>query len=146
MNSNRLSDFCFRAAFVFFALGVGMGFAMSMTQDLTLRPVHVHVNLLGWVSFGLYATVYRFFPVAAELRLARIQVGAALLGLPVMMTGLGCVVFGGAGLGVPLLIAGEILTIASVALFVGIGFHATRSGATAELPPAPIAWRPSETA
>lgn len=124
---NRLSNLCFRAAFIFFAIGVSMGFIMSMTQDFTLRPVHVHVNLLGWVSFGLYAVVYRLFPTAAALRLARIQVGGALIGLPVMMTGLSFVMYGATQVGVPLLISGEVLTVTSVAIFVGIGFHATRS-------------------
>jgi hypothetical protein len=123
---HSLSNLCFRAAFVFFAVGVGMGFTMSLTQDFALRPVHVHVNLLGWVSFALYAAVYRFFPEAAALRVAKVQVGAALLGLPVMMTGLALVVFGAMKPGLPLLVAGELLTISSAALFVLIGFVATR--------------------
>lgn len=129
---NKLSNVCFRAAFVFFAIGVGMGFLMSMGQDFTLRPVHVHINLLGWVSFALYATVYRFFPAASELRIARAQVGAALIGLPIMMIGLTLILFGEMQVGLPLLISGEILTVASVAAFVGIGFYATRALAAAE--------------
>ncbi len=124
---HSLSNLCFRAALVFFAVGVGMGFAMSMAQDFTLRPVHVHVNLLGWVSFALYAVIYRFFPEAAALRAARIQIGAAVVGLPVMMTGLALVVYGAIEPGLPLLVVGELLTVGSTALFVVIGFIATRS-------------------
>jgi hypothetical protein len=127
---HSLSNLCFRAAFVFFAVGVGMGLAMSMTQDFVLRPVHVHINLLGWVSFALYAVVYRFFPDVAVFRAAKIQVGSALLGLPLMMTGLALVLVGVSNPGLPLLVVGEFLTVGAVALFVVLGFVATRSQAT----------------
>jgi hypothetical protein len=125
----NLSNLCFRAAFLFFAVGVSMGLAMSVTQDFLLRPVHVHVNLLGWVNFALYGAVYRFFPEVAVLRAAKIQVASAILGLPVMMTGLALVLFGVSNPGLLLLFAGEFLTAVGVAVFVVLGFIATRSEA-----------------
>ena len=30
-----------------------MGLMMGASQDFTLRPVHVHVNLLGWTTLAL---------------------------------------------------------------------------------------------
>ena len=43
-------------------IGMGMGIYMGVSEDWTLRPVHVHLNLLGWVSCALYAIVYRLVP------------------------------------------------------------------------------------
>lgn len=117
----------FRAALVFFAVGVGLGSMMSMTQDFTLRPVHVHVNLLGWVCFFLYGAFYRLFPAAATTKLARSHFWSAVVGLPPMLVGLGLLVSGRPEIGLPMLLAGEALTIVSVVLFLIVGFMATRA-------------------
>lgn len=109
-----------------------MGIFMSLSQDFTIRPVHVHVNLLGWVGFFLYALFYRHFPHVAATRLAWTHFWTAVIGLPAMMAGLTLVVLGHVGLGLPLLLGGEFVTVISVALFIHIGFMATK----AELVPA----------
>ncbi|MGP9820807.1 hypothetical protein ACTZWW_12395 [Salinarimonas sp. NSM] len=114
----------FRAALVFFAVGVALGSMMSLTQDFTLRPVHVHVNLLGWVCFFLYGAFYRLFPQAAATKLAVAHFWSAIVGLPPMLVGLGLVVSGNL-IGLPLLLTGEALSVVSVVLFVVVGFRAT---------------------
>jgi hypothetical protein len=121
----NLANLFFRAAFVFFAIGVSMGVFMGMTHDFTLRPVHVHVNLLGWVSFFLYAAFYKLFPAAAATRLAKAHFWTALVGLPPMMAGLAVMVHGNEATGVPLLLAGQAVVVASIVIFIIIGFRAT---------------------
>jgi len=123
----NLTNQFFRAALIFLGIGVLMGTFMSLSQDFTIRPVHVHVNLLGWVGFFLYALFYRHFPHAAGTRLSLAHFWTAIIGLPAMMLGLTLVVFGYMGWGLPLLLAGELVTVTSVALFIYIGFMATRS-------------------
>jgi len=123
----KLSNVFFRAALVFLGAGVAMGLVMSLSQDFTIRPVHVHVNLLGWVGFSLYALFYHQFPHVAANRLSWIHFWTAVTGLPSMMAGLTLVVFGHMSLGLPLLLGGEFLTVVSVALFIYIGFMATKS-------------------
>lgn len=130
---NTLSNRFFRAALLFFAVGIGLGVTMSATQNFVLRPVHVHVNLIGWVGFFLYGAFYRLFPHAAESRLATAHWWSAVVGLPPMAIGLGIVVAtGNEALGLPLLLAGEALTVVSVALFVIVGFAATRASTAVE--------------
>ncbi|QRM29949.1 hypothetical protein [Microvirga sp. VF16] len=123
----NLSNLFLRAALVFLGTGVSMGIFMSLSQDFTVRPVHVHVNLLGWVGFFLYASFYRFFPHTAGTRLSWTHFWTAVIGLPAMMVGLTLVVFGHMDLGLPLLLGGEFVTVISVALFIYIGFMATKA-------------------
>jgi hypothetical protein len=123
----NLSNLFLRTALVFLGTGVSMGIFMSLSQDFTIRPVHVHVNLLGWVGFFLYALFYRHFPHVAATRLSWTHFWTAVMGLPAMMAGLTFVVLGHMGLGLPLLLGGEFVTVISIALFIYIGFTATKA-------------------
>jgi hypothetical protein len=38
---------------VYLIIGISMGIAMGASQNFTLRPVHAHVNLLGWTTMAL---------------------------------------------------------------------------------------------
>jgi len=38
---------------VYLIIGIGMGIAMGASQNFTLRPVHAHVNLIGWTTMAL---------------------------------------------------------------------------------------------
>ena len=51
-----------RIAVVYFVLGVALGVVMGATNNFTLRPVHVHLNLLGWVSMALIGLIGHFYP------------------------------------------------------------------------------------
>ena len=77
-----------RCAVLYALLGIGMGVVMGATHDFTSRGVHVHINLLGWVSMAVMALVYRAFPRMAGHPLARVQFWLHNIGLPVMMLGL----------------------------------------------------------
>jgi len=123
----NVSNLFLRTALVFLGTGVAMGIFMSLSQDFTIRPVHVHVNLLGWVGFFLYALFYRHFPHVAATRLSWAHFWTAVIGLPAMMAGLALVVLGHMGLGLPLLLGGEFVTVISVAVFIYIGFAATKA-------------------
>ncbi|WP_052002786.1 hypothetical protein [Microvirga sp. BSC39] len=123
----NLSNLFLRTALLFLGAGIAMGIFMSLSQDFTIRPVHVHVNLLGWVGFFLYALFYRHFPHVAATRLSWTHFGTAVIGLPAMMAGLTLVVLGHMDLGLPLLLGGEFVTVISVAVFIYIGFAATKA-------------------
>jgi hypothetical protein len=137
----NLSNLFLRAALVFLGTGVAMGIFLSLSQDFTIRPVHVHVNLLGWVGFFLYALFYRHFPHVAATRLSWTHFWTAVIGLPAMMAGLTLVVIGHMGLGLPLLLSGEFVTVISVALFIHIGFAATKAE---PIPASPESLAPAE--
>lgn len=123
----NLSNLFLRTVLVFLGTGVVMGTFMSLSQDFTIRPVHVHVNLLGWVGFFLYALFYRHFPYVAATRLSWTHFLTAVIGLPAMMAGLALDMLGHTGLGLALLLGGEFVTVISVAVFIYIGFAATKA-------------------
>ena len=73
-----------KAAVVYFVIGVGMGIYMGASHDHTLKPVHAHVNLLGWASMALIGFYVLHFGDRLNARLERIhfwlhQVGAVIL-------------------------------------------------------------------
>ncbi|MEC5388271.1 hypothetical protein VVD49_21240 [Uliginosibacterium sp. H3] len=103
-----------RLAGLYFLVGVGMGYAMSITEKFAQMPVHAHVNLLGWVSMAIFSLVYFARPAAAETRLAKAHFALYNLGLPIMMVALSLFLSGAKeagpviGLGATLLIIGVI--------------------------------------
>ena len=88
MNGAVLSRRWIRLALIYFVAAVVLGVFMGMIQDFRLRPVHVHLNMLGWVSAALMGCVYFLFPRAAETRMAKIHFWLYSLALPVMMASL----------------------------------------------------------
>jgi uncharacterized membrane protein (DUF441 family) len=105
-----------KLAVVYLIIGVCMGIAMGASQNFTLRPVHAHVNLLGWTTMALAGLIYSVFPKAGTSMLARVHFWLMNLALPVMMTALGLVLFGRMEV-VPVLAAGEIAAALGVAAF-----------------------------
>ena len=47
---------------VYFVIGVILGLYMSIAHSYVLSSVHVHINLLGWVSLALAGIIYTLFP------------------------------------------------------------------------------------
>lgn len=60
-----------RLAVIYVLLGVTLGIVMAASHNFTFRPVHAHLNLLGWASMALFGLWYRSAPAAAETRLAK---------------------------------------------------------------------------
>jgi cbb3-type cytochrome oxidase subunit 1 len=85
-NLGNLGNRFLRIAVVYFFAGVLLGIVMAAHQEFTLRPVHAHINLLGWVSLALFGLFYRSQPAAADSRLARVHFWLYNLALPVQMT------------------------------------------------------------
>ncbi len=108
-------------AFYFFFTGViavtlGMvwGIQMSAAQDFTMGPAHAHLNLVGWVTFGLFGVYYHLVPAAAEARLAWVHYGVALAGLVAMTGGLYVYFRGGTD---AFVVVGSILSAMSMLIF-----------------------------
>jgi len=75
-----------RLAVVYVLLGVTLGIVMAASHDYTFRPVHAHLNLLGWASMALFGLWYRSAPAAAETRLAKVHFWLHNIALPIQMT------------------------------------------------------------
>jgi hypothetical protein len=110
-------NFCFVVGAVAALIGMGLGMAMGIGQDFTLTPVHAHINLLGWVSMMLFGLYYRGAGHGAG-RLAWVQAGMASAGFVLMTGGLFLYLSGISDMvGKPLTIAGSLLVVGSMLLF-----------------------------
>jgi hypothetical protein len=96
-----------KLAVLYLILGISLGIAMGASQNFTLRPVHAHINLLGWTTMALAGLIYSVFPQAGASRLARVHFWLLNLALPVMMGALTMLLLGHAG-------AASVLAIAEI--------------------------------
>ena len=87
---------------------------MSMSHVFTLTTVHVHMNLLGWMSLALVGAFYHLYPSLEKNSLAKWHFWLHNIGLPIMMVCIGLAIVG----------AGDIFfllaTIGGVATLLGI--------------------------
>ena len=124
MDSSLLSQRWIRLALVYFTLAVCLGLYMGASHDFRLRPVHVHVNMLGWVSAALTGCVYWLFPRAATTRLARIHFWLYNLAMPLQMASLAALYLGNAA-AEPVLGVSGIGVVIAVVIF---AFNIWRNG------------------
>lgn len=50
------------AAAIYFLVAIALGMYMGIAHDDRLRHVHVHINLLGWVSLAIISLIYLALP------------------------------------------------------------------------------------
>ncbi|MES2296352.1 MAG: cytochrome-c oxidase [Pseudomonadota bacterium] len=105
-----------KLAILYLLLGIGMGIAMGATETFTLRPVHAHINLLGWVSMGLIGIIYTLFARAAASPLARVHFWMHNLSLPIMMAALAMLLQGNRAV-IPVIAASEIVMLLGTLVF-----------------------------
>jgi len=101
---------------VYFVAAVSLGVVMGASHDFRLKAVHVHANLLGWVSMVLMGLVYRLYPSAAASRLAGWHFALYQLALPVMLGGLAALMLGQPG-AEPLVGIASVVMLAAVVCF-----------------------------
>jgi hypothetical protein len=84
-----------RVSAAFFSVGVlavlvGMvwGMMMGATQNMITMPAHAHLNLLGWVTMGLYGTFYALEGPTLSPRLAWTNFVVSTVSLVVMIPSL----------------------------------------------------------
>ena len=116
---------CIRIAGVYLLIGMVMGIVMGATENFALRPVHAHLNLLGWVGLALAACVFRLWPELGNSRLALTFFWGYNLTLPVLLVTLGLFLYGHVGI-LPVLAVAEFGVFGSACLFVANLFRASR--------------------
>lgn len=105
-----------KLAVLYLIIGVGLGIMMGASQDFTMRPVHAHINLLGWATMAVAGLVYSVYPMAAASRLAKAHFWLHNVSLPVMAVSLSFVVAGNHAL-VPVLAISEIIAALGILVF-----------------------------
>ena len=92
---------CFSA--VVLLVGMLAGIAMGIQQNFMLAPAHAHLNLIGGVLLFLFGLYYRLFPAGVAVVLLK---GPSFEAAP---------------------IAGSLIVVAAMALFVVIVFRTSRA-------------------
>ena len=105
-------------------VGMSLGVWMGANENFTLRPVHAHVNLLGFASMMLFGLFYRVFPEAGRGWLPMAHFVLSVVGFLIMAPSLSLMLLGNAT-ALPFLAVSEIMLVASMLLFVVIVFVAT---------------------
>lgn len=97
-----------KLAVLYLVVGVAIGIGMGASKDFTLRPVHAHVNLLGWTTLAISGLIYTVFPQTGATKLARVHFWLLNLALPLMMGSLAYVLLTGDMKILPALVISEI--------------------------------------
>ena len=105
-------------------VGMSLGVWMGANQDFVLRPVHAHINLLGFASMMLFGLFYRAFPAAGRGWLPVAHFALSVLGFLILMPSLALMLLQ-KPLFLPAMIASEFMLVGSMLLFVVIVFMAT---------------------
>jgi hypothetical protein len=105
-------------------IGMALGVWMGANEDFVLRPVHAHINLLGFASMMLFGLFYRAFPAAGRGWLPMAHFGLSVLGFLILMPSLALMLLQKPFF-LPAMIASEIMLVGSMLLFVIIVFMAT---------------------
>jgi hypothetical protein len=118
-----LPSLCFTLASFTALIGVSIGIYMGIFEDHTLAPVHVHLNLIGWVSQFLFGLFYKSHPAANGVA-AAVQVTLTAMGYIAMLSGLAGLLLTGNPAFFPLAVIGSLLVWAGFAVFFGIVLRA----------------------
>ncbi len=106
-----------KIAVIYFMIGIALGLFMSFTHDFALKSLHVHFNLLGWMTFGLVGLLYLHFPHLENTKLAKTHFWLHNIGLPWMMLAIGWAILGGPGVLFPIATLGGAVTLIGVFSF-----------------------------
>lgn len=128
-----------RCAMIYFLLAILLGIMMSVTGPVyPWMPIHVHFNLLGWMSMMVYGVGYHILPRFSGRplwsdKLSYWQLWLANIGLIGMAIGWGA---GSAGNGPVVLLVFSVVESVSIVFFV-LNMLKTIKAAPAPPKPAP---------
>jgi cbb3-type cytochrome oxidase subunit 1 len=105
-----------RLAVVYLIAGIALGIAMGATENFTLRPVHAHINLLGWATLAVAGLLYTVFPQAGESKLAKAHFWLLNVSMPIMLAALTIMLLGNPG-AIPVLAISEFVAAGGMIAF-----------------------------
>jgi hypothetical protein len=107
-------------------VGMLAGIAMGIQQNFMLAPAHAHLNLIGGVLLFLFGLYYRLVPAAGTSTLAKVQGWPHMIGAVLFPAAVAVVLLKGPSFeAAP--IAGSLIVLAAMALFVVIVFRTSRA-------------------
>jgi hypothetical protein len=112
----RLPGLCFKLSSLTAVTGVSLGVYMGIASDHTLAPVHVHLNLIGWVSLFLFGLFYKCHPEIVG-GVAVMQVSMVAIGYIIMLSGLAGLLMTANAAFMPLAVIGSLMVWVGFLLF-----------------------------
>ena len=113
----RVSAAFFLTGGLFVLLGMLAGMYMGSIEDFRLAPAHAHLNLLGWVNMALYGTFYALTAKTLRRSLAWTNYALSTTGVVLLIPTLGYMLLTGAKTYLLVMIAGEVLTVLALLVF-----------------------------
>jgi hypothetical protein len=107
-------------------IGMLAGIVMGIEQNFTLAPAHAHLNLIGGVLLFLFGLCYRLVPAAGTTALAKVQSWLHMIGAILFPVGVAVVLLKGPSF-IAAPIAGSLIVVVAMALFVVIMFRTSRA-------------------
>lgn len=114
MEMNGIARYFMLLAVLWVVIGMAWGIQMSATHDHMLSPAHAHLNLVGWVSFAIFAFYYHLVPGAGAGILPKLHLAAAVAGVVLMIPGIAMAI---TERGETLAKIGSVLTLISMLIF-----------------------------
>jgi len=102
---------------VYFLIGIAFGLYMSIFHVFNLATVHVHMNLLGWMSLAIAGIFYHLYPNLAKTASAKIHFWLHNIGLPIMMICIAVAILGGGAIFFPLATIGGAMAVVGIFFF-----------------------------
>lgn len=106
-----------KIAIVYFLIGISLGLYMSFTHVFGLATVHVHINLLGWMSLAIAGILYLLFPHLTLTSAAKTHFWLHNLGLPVMMISIALAILEVSPVFFPIATLGGVVTVLGIFCF-----------------------------
>jgi hypothetical protein len=107
-------------------IGMLAGIGMGIQQNFLLAPAHAHLNLIGGVLLFLFGLYYRMVPAAGAMTLAKVQGWLHIIGAILFPAGVTIVLLKGPTFeAAP--VAGSLIVVAAMSLFVVIVFRTARA-------------------
>lgn len=113
----RVSAAFFLTGGVFVLCGMLAGICMGGSEDFRVAPAHAHLNLLGWVTMALYGTFCALTARTYRPALAWTNYTFSAVGVVLAIPSLAFMLVTGSSAFVPVMIAGEVLTVLSLLIF-----------------------------
>jgi hypothetical protein len=120
-----MTKWLFRISVSIGLAGMMGGMLMGMAQNFLLAPAHAHFILLGFIVMFLSALYYRTVPEAAASRLAPVQAVISVIGSFLFPIGICCVRLGDRIVYMPVLVAGWLVVMTGMMLFVVIVYRSS---------------------
>lgn len=119
----RVSAAFFVTGGCFVLVGMLIGMYMGANEDFRISQAHAHLNLIGWVTMALYGTFYALTAKTMSKRLAWTNYTLSALGVLVMIPALAMYLISGSKSFVGPMVAGEVLTLFSLLVFLVSAFR-----------------------